>query len=84
VGLGFLAGRVVTLGYCLVEPESAPWLEHEGKRLPLHPVNPTHNARRRREKLREEDEDSTDPVDFDPPKALLDLATGRRLAGEDA
>jgi putative transposase len=84
VDLGFLAGRVVTLGYCLVEPDSAPWLEHQGKRLPLHLVDPTGNARRRRPPLRPEPADAApqQAVDFDPPRALLDRATGRGPTGE--
>jgi transposase InsO family protein len=86
VGLGFLSGRVVTLGYCLVEPDSPPWLEHDGKRLPLHLVDPTRNARRKRPPLRPEPADSTPSraIDFDPPRALLDRATGRTPAQEGA
>jgi transposase InsO family protein len=82
--LGFLAGRVVTLGYCLVEPDSAPWLEHQGKRLPLHLVDATRNARRRRPPRCPEPADATPQwtVDFDPPRALLDRATGRGPSGE--
>jgi transposase InsO family protein len=86
VGLGFLAGRVVTLGYCLVEPDAAPWLEHQGKRLPLQPVDPTGNARRKRPPRRPEPADASPSraVDFDPPGALLDRATGRVPSREDS
>lgn len=82
VSLGFLAGRVVTVGYCLAEPDTAPWLEHEGKSLPLLPVNPVHNSRRRRPPLHPQGEGPTPArnVDFDPPKALLDRAVGRHAA----
>jgi transposase InsO family protein len=45
---GFLAGRVVTVGRCVLDVPPAPWIEHEGKRLALHPVDPTRNARRKR------------------------------------
>jgi putative transposase len=71
---GFLAGRVVTVARCLLEPDSPPWIEHEGKCLPLYPVDPVANARRRRQ------HHSTTPqpsVPFDPPGALLDQAVGR-------
>jgi hypothetical protein len=85
VGLGFLAGKVVTLGYCLVDPDSPPWLEHEGKRLPLHLVDPTRNARRRRPPRNPEPADSSPArtVDFDPPGTLLNQATGQRTRKED-
>ena len=43
---GFLAGRVVTVGRSLLGGEA--WVEHEGQRLPLHPVDPKTNARRKR------------------------------------
>jgi transposase InsO family protein len=43
---GFLAGRVVTLAYSLLD--GVPWLEHEGRRLDLHEVDPVANARRKR------------------------------------
>jgi putative transposase len=71
---GFLAGRVVTVARCLLEPDSAPWLEHEGKRLPLYPVDPVANARRRRQHHSATPQPS---VPFDPPGALLDQAVGR-------
>jgi transposase InsO family protein len=86
VGLGFLAGRVVTLGYCLVEPDAAPWLEHQGQRLPLQPVDALRNATRKRPLRRPEPADATPSraVDFDPPGALLDRATGRAPSREGA
>ena len=72
---GFLAGRLVTVARCLVEMSEPPWIEHEGKKLPLHEVDPVRNFRRRRAPVR-----SAAPaarVPFDPPKALLDRAVGR-------
>lgn len=45
---GFLAGRVVVVARNLVNPEEPPWVEYEGKRLVLHPVDPTKNSRRKR------------------------------------
>lgn len=79
--LGFLAGRIVTVGYNLAEPGSAPWLEHEGKRLPMHPVDPVGNSGRHRppRRPREAIADRT-PPDFDPNRALLDRAAHRRPA----
>ena len=45
---GFLAGRIVVVGRNLVNPEDPPWVEYEGKRLQLHPVDPIRNARKKR------------------------------------
>lgn len=75
--LGFLAGRLVTLGRCLVEPDEPRWIEHEAHRHPLHPVDPVHNSRRRRSVCCK---DAAHParVPFDPPKAVLDRAVGRQ------
>jgi hypothetical protein len=72
---GFLAGRVVTVGRSLAEPGAAPWVEHEGKRLPLHRVDPVGNCRKRRQ--RTPSQPATPTIPFDPPKALLDRAVGR-------
>lgn len=65
---GFLSGRLVTVGRCLLDRPPAPWVEHEGKRLTLHRVDPTKNGRRRREP-RIADAKPTTP--FDPAGALL-------------
>jgi hypothetical protein len=74
--LGFLAGRMVTVARCLVDPEAPPWLEHEGKPYLLRPVDPIRNGQRSRPAVHRD----TPPearVPFDPPKALLDKAVGR-------
>ncbi len=72
---GFLAGRIVTLCRCLVDLSESPWVEFEGRRLEVHPVDPVKNSRRPRPKK------TRDAVPnhsaFDPPKALLDKAVGR-------
>jgi hypothetical protein len=73
---GFLAGRVVTVGRSLLD--GAPWVEHEGQRLPLHPVEPKANARRRRPPRRPGAPDEAAGTPFDPTGALLGRATGRR------
>jgi len=72
---GFLAGRVVTVARCLLDLSTAPWVEHEGKRLALHRVDAVKNSRRKRPLRR--DADATKParsVPFDPPGALITRA----------
>ena len=73
---GFLAGRLVTVARCLVDPGEPPWIEHEGKPRLLHPVDPVRNARRRRAVVVDPSPHPT--VAFDPARALLDRASGRR------
>ena len=73
---GFLAGRVVTVGRSLLD--GSPWVEHEGKRLPLHLVDPKANAHRKRPPRRPGAPEVTPVTHFDPAGALLDRATGRR------
>lgn len=45
---GFLAGKTVTIVRSLLTPTKPPAVELEGKLLPLHPVDPVHNAKRKR------------------------------------
>lgn len=45
---GFLAGRVVDVVYSHLDEPIAPAVEHEGRRYPLHLVDPANNSRRRR------------------------------------
>jgi putative transposase len=73
---GFLAGRIVTVGRSLLE--AVPWVEHEGQRLPLHPVDPKANAHRKRPPRRPGAPDEAHVTPFDPAGALLKRATGRR------
>jgi transposase InsO family protein len=77
---GFLAGRLVTVARCLVDLQEPPWIEHEGKLLLLHPVDPTSNARRKRPPRRPRSPSAavTTPVDFDPTTVLLQKAVGRK------
>jgi putative transposase len=76
---GFLAGRVVTVARCLLDLATPPWVEHEGERLTLHPVDAVKNSRRTRPPRREgEPEKPSRHVPFDPPNALVDRAVGRK------
>ena len=76
---GHLAGRLVFICRCLVDLKEKPWVELEGKRLELHPVDAVRNARRARPPRRSPTHDDSMPRHpaFDPPKALLDRAVGR-------
>lgn len=75
---GFLAGRVVTVARCLLDRTTPPWVEYEGQRLPLHPVDPVRNAHRGRPPRRPGDDGPpVRHVPFDPPTALVDRAVGR-------
>ncbi len=75
---GFLAGRLVMVARCLVDMSEAPWVEHEGKALPLHPVDPGKNAQRKRpNRGGGHATKASRPVPFDPPSVLLDRAVGR-------
>lgn len=74
-----LTGRIVTLCRCLVDLSEKPWVEHEDKRYEVHPVDPIANSKRKRPLRRAVfDESAPRHAAFDPPKALLDRATGRR------
>jgi putative transposase len=83
---GFLAGRVVTVNRCLADANLLPWIEHEGKRLDLHPVDPVANGRTKRQPRRPGAPEHSDKktVAFDPPGALLDKAAGRAPARRDS
>ena len=74
---GHLAGRLVTVCRCLVEPGEAPWVEIESKRYALNRVDPKKNATRRRPPRRERKPKGKTPP-FDPPGALLNKAIGRK------
>jgi transposase InsO family protein len=81
---GHLTGRIVTLCRSLADLSLPPWVEFEGKRFEVHPVDPMKNSRRRRPRRRPEVDESLPPHPaFDPPKALLDRAVGRRPQPEE-
>lgn len=75
---GFLAGKNVLVAQCFVAPDEAPWVEHEGKRLALRPLDPLKNARRKRPPRVAEAKPSR-ATGFDPTKTLL-----RRKTTEDS
>ncbi len=79
---GYLAGRVVTVGRSLLGGDA--WVEHDGKRLPLHLVDPKANARRKRLPRRPGEVIERPTIPFDPAGALLARATGRRTDEEDS
>lgn len=81
---GYLAGRIVSVGRCLADPSVAPWVEHEGKRLDLHPVDAIKNAKTGRQPRRPGVlAPVAKTIPFDPPGALLDKAAGRAPAHDD-
>lgn len=68
---GYLAGQIVEVAQCFVAPDDPPWVEHEGKRLALHPVDPKFNALRKRPPRGGPVADkATQAVDFDPARTL--------------
>jgi len=74
-----LAGRLVTLCRCLVDLSEKPWAEFEMRRVELHPVDAVANGKRRRERrLDRHGEDMPPHSAFDPPKALLNKAIGKK------
>jgi transposase InsO family protein len=80
--VGFLARRLVTVSRCLLDPAEPPWVEHEGKRHVLHPVDPCKNAHRHRPRVCL-DSPHEARTSFDPPKALLDKSLGRTPPNKD-
>lgn len=77
--LHFLAGKLVTVSRCMVDPIEPPWIEHEGRVHVLHPVNPKANAHKpRSNSCLDSAHPARNPVPFDPPKALLDKTLGRK------
>ncbi|NIR61790.1 MAG: transposase [Gammaproteobacteria bacterium] len=70
----YLAGRNVTVARSLLDPASAPWVEHEEQRLALRPVDPVANGQRPKP---HRPRTGIDAVPFDPATALLDRVTRR-------
>jgi transposase InsO family protein len=75
--LGFLARKLVTVSRCVVDSVEPPWIEHEGARHMLRPVDPKRNATRARSPVcRDVPHEARTP--FDPTGVLLDKALGRK------
>jgi transposase InsO family protein len=70
----FLSSSLVTVAHCLLDDPPRPWIEHENRRIDLHPVDPKRNASRRRRKHIE----THKTTDFDPATTLLDQTVGRK------
>lgn len=69
----YLAGQTVTVAHCFATPGEPPWVEHEGKRLVLRPLDPVKNSARKRARRADAHEDKpTRIVEFDPVMALLE------------
>jgi transposase InsO family protein len=78
LGQGYLAGCLVSVARCLLDPTEPPWVEHEEQRLRLRPVDPIRNGRPRKRRPTPKRR-GIDAVSFDPPGALLaELTKGRR------
>jgi transposase InsO family protein len=77
---GFLAGKRVTIVRSLLTPGTPPAVELEGKLLPLHPVDPIHNAKRQRPALRapEPKKPARPGVAFNPVNTLLKAAKAKK------
>lgn len=76
---GFLAGRVVTLSYCMLDEPPAPIVELDDRHYALHLVDPVHNATVKRPPRRSAENGASVPVttDFNPAHTALRLATGQ-------
>jgi hypothetical protein len=68
---GYLSGCVVTVAQSFARSDEAPWVEHEGKRLILHPVDAKANSKTRRAPRGQERIQPTQKRDFDPNRALM-------------
>jgi transposase InsO family protein len=65
----FLGGRTVTTRICLLDQVAEPWVESDGARYALHPVDPALNAQLRRKKS--EAHPASTPPPFDPNNTRL-------------
>ena len=70
----FLCGRDVQVCFCVLDDTPTPYIEFEGRRLGLHPVDPQANSDRQRAPNPCTGDDGGD---FDPASTLLDVAVGR-------
>jgi hypothetical protein len=79
---GFLAGKIVVVARSLLDVSTPPWIECEGDRYLLGPVNPEENARRKKEGPNPNRARQGLDVPFDPPGALLNALLKRDPDGE--
>jgi hypothetical protein len=81
---GFLAGKTVTVVRAMHTPGAPPVVELEGKLLPLHPVDPTHNAQRKRPAHRapESSKPARPAADFNPINALVQGSKLKKGGGQ--
>jgi putative transposase len=77
---GWLSRQKVTVARSFADPTLAPWVEHEGKRLPLRLVDPIANSHRRRP-LPKRARKGVDALDFDPNRVRIDSMLGRLPKG---
>ncbi len=75
--LGFLAKKLVTVSRCMLDPSEPPWLQHEGVRHVLRPVDAKKNAHRERSAVCLDSPHQARTA-FDPTGALLDKTLGRK------
>ncbi len=69
----YLAGQTVTVALCFATPGDPPWVEHEGKRYVLRPLDAVKNsARKRAQRVDTHEDKPTRFVEFDPVAALLE------------
>jgi transposase InsO family protein len=69
----YLAGQTVMVAHCFATPGEPPWVEHDGKRYVLRPLDAVKNSARKRVQRVDAHEDKpTRIVEFDPVAALLE------------
>jgi putative transposase len=69
----YLAGQTVMVAYCFATPGEQPWVEHEGKRYVLRPLDAVKNSARKRAQRPDANEDKPMRiVEFDPVAALME------------
>jgi transposase InsO family protein len=81
---GFLAGKTVTVVRAMHTPGVPPVVELEGKLLPLHPVDPAHNAQRKRPAHRapEPSKPARPAANFNPIDALVQGSKIKKGGGQ--
>lgn len=75
---GFLAGRKVHVFRSLLDISTPPWVEWDGKRLPLHRLDHQKNGSKKREPLNPS-KHRIDKIAFDPVQPLINQLVGRSV-----